>query len=119
MLDDRELRDMRESIGTLFPSTCNLLTSTYSADGQGGGTITWGTATYEVPCRLDTKGGRTQLAGEAMQPFNSLVLSMPYDTTITESYRVEFENETFIVTNVNPLDTSWSLVKRVQLEKII
>jgi hypothetical protein len=120
-LSNSELEDMRAAIEELLPSTCNILSPTYTPDGQGGGTITWGTITggTAVPCRLDSKGGRSQIAGEAMQPFNSLVLSMPYDTAITESYRVEFTNERYIVTNVSPDDASWRLVRRVQLERII
>lgn len=117
MLDDRDPEDMRAAINDLLPSTCNLLTSSYASDGAGGGTITWGTATADVACRLDNKTGNEQMAGGAVRPFNALTLSLPYDTTITTAYRVEFENETFLVTAVTPLDTSWSLVKRVQLER--
>jgi hypothetical protein len=118
MLDARDLDEMRDAIEDLLPSTCNLLTQTYTADGAGGGTVTWGTATAGVACRLDAQGGRDQFVNGAVRPFNSLILSLPYDTTITEAYRVQFQNETFIVTNATPLDVSWSLVKRVKVERV-
>lgn len=117
MLDRFEIDDMRKAIEELLPSTCNILSSTYTSDGAGGGTLTWGTATAAVNCRLDTKGGREQAVDGSLRSFNSLVLSMPYDTEISETNRVEFENDTFLVTNITPADTSWSLVMRVQLEK--
>jgi len=117
MLSEKELNAMRDSIGELLPDFCHLLTLTQVSDGAGGFTDSWGTATRNVSCRLDTRGGRETLFDGSIRPFNTLILSLPYDTEITEAYRVELDDFTYNVTNVN-LGTSWNVVKRVQVERV-
>ena len=118
MLTSSELAYMREAIEDLLPDTCNLLTVTESADGQGGFSQTWGTASSSVACRLDVVSGREQVAGGALQPYIKTMLSLPYNTTITDAYRVEHGGITYAVIAPPNNDQSWKAVARVELERV-
>jgi hypothetical protein len=115
MLSDKDLADMRNTIeDNLLPDTCYILTATSTSDGAGGFTDSWGTVT--VSCRLDTQHGRyTDLDG-GLQTYKKLVLSLPYDTTISEANRVQYGSNTYQVVSVN--EGSWLAVKRAEVEKI-
>ena len=117
MLTDEDLADMREAIGELLPAVCDILTVTRTSDGQGGQTDTWGTATACVSCRLDWKRGDEQVFGSNLQPYTGWVLSVPYDTTISETQRIQLAG---IVYNVSMVDNnkSWNAVLRVALEEV-
>jgi SPP1 family predicted phage head-tail adaptor len=117
MLSTSELNGMRDAIESLFPDTCTLLTPSQSSDGAGGFTTTWGTASANVACRLDTREGRETLFNGSVRPFNTFILSLPYDTVITEAYRVRVGSTLYNVTDVNN-NVSWNVVKRVQLEEV-
>jgi hypothetical protein len=117
MLSNDELTDMRNTIQDfLLPDTCNLLSLSSSSDGAGGFTDTWGTATANLACRLDTQNGRyTDLDG-GVQTYKKLVLSIPYNATITEANRIEYGSNIYQVISVN--EGSWLAVKRAEVEKI-
>lgn len=117
MLTALELSEMRAAINNLFPDTCNILSVTESADGQGGITETWGTASTSS-CRLDVVTGREQTAGGALQPYIKTMLSLPYNATITEAYRVEHGGITYAVIAPPNNDQSWKAVTRVELERV-
>lgn len=120
LLTDVELASMRDSIEAVaLPDTCNLLTMTRTADGEGGGTEAWGTATTNVACRLDPSGyqsGKATVA-DSVQSYDSWTLSVPYDTTLTSAMHVEHGSDTYSVVSVNS-DASWLLVKRAFLQRI-
>jgi hypothetical protein len=116
-LTNGELADMRAAIQQLLPDTCNLLSPTHSPDGMGGEATAWGTVGTALACRLDVSMGREVLAGGAVRHFVSYMLSLPYDTTVEPTYRVEAGSSTFAVKSVN-LEQSWSAVRRVELERI-
>lgn len=115
-LTDAELTAMREAINDLMPDTCSILTITGTSDGAGGYTYAAsGTAT--ASCRLDLKTGTEKDASGALVPFSSWILSLPYDTTITEQNQVVHGGYTYNVINVNT-DASWIGVKRARLERV-
>jgi len=118
-LTSKELTDMRASLDLLMPDTCNILSRTDTADGQGGFTTTWGTATASVSCRLDKRSGalEEELMAASIQPFTSWMLTVPDETTITEAHRVEVGSNTFNVTSVDD-GKSWKGSVRCQLEKV-
>ena len=120
-IDTSMLTAMRDAIETLLPDTCNILSATEAADGQGGIIKTWGTSGTSISCRMDTIQGQRQgmekVTAAAMQPYITYMLSIPYDTTITEKNRVEHNSDTFTVKSINE-NQSWIAVKRVELEKI-
>ena len=110
------LAAMREAISDLLPDTCDILSVTRTADGKGGWTDSWGTASAGVACRMDSTQGMEQMVGGGLKAYQSYMLSLPYDTTITTAYRVLFNGTSYNVTSVNT-DQSWIAVKRVTLEK--
>jgi hypothetical protein len=119
MLSNSELAYMRDSIGELLPDTCNILSGTITPDGFGGVSLTWGTATASVACRLDivksTEGEAVQAAG--VRAYQEVRLSLPYDTTLTTTQRVQHGGFTYNVQSVNN-DQSWIAVKRAILERV-
>jgi len=108
---------MRSVVSAQLPDTCHLLTETQTANGQGGFTSTWGTATYNVACRLDSYRGSEKIVGDRTRDYHSFVLTLPYDTTITTDYRVEIGTATYAVTSEDT-GKSWTLCKRLFVELI-
>lgn len=121
MIDTYELTRMRDDLEAVaLPDTCNLLTVTDTADGQGGVTQAWGTAYASIACRLDAQTGGRNLelvAGAKLQPFHSYVLTLAYDQTIGTNYRVECNSQTYSVVSVD-LGKSWALNTRAYLERV-
>jgi head-tail adaptor len=120
MLSNSELEYMREAIGQLLPDTCNILTVTNTPNGFGGMTQTWGTASASVACRLDivNRGQDAEsIQASGIRAYQEVMLSLPYDTTITTSQRVEHGGYTYNVHSVNT-DQSWIAVKRAVLERV-
>jgi len=116
-IDSTMLAAMREAIAELLPDTCSVLSKTSTPDGMGGQTTTWGTLST-VACRVDIQQGREQVAGGGVQAYVRTVLSLPYDTTITEAHRVYHGGVTYAVIEPPNTDQSWIAVKRVELEKV-
>jgi len=117
-LTSAELVAMRHDIEELLPDTCNLLTLTTVADGQGGVTQSWGTAYSAVKCRLDyVRGLETNRAG-ALNPFTGWVLTVPQSQTITAAYRVEHSSNTYTVQTVSE-GGSWLACKRAWLQRMM
>jgi len=115
MLSSNDLSYMRDSVELLLPDTCYILTNAGTVDGSGGVTESWGTA-GTANCRLDTINGNYRNMAGAVQTYNKLILSLPYDTTITEANRVYYNSTTYQVTSVN--DGSWLATKRAEVQKV-
>lgn len=116
-LTSAELASMQDTIDDLLPDTCDLLSSTFAADGQGGGTMTWATASASVACRLDYVRGNERVTGGALQPFTGYVLTLPHDTTVTTAYRVLHKSVTYSIQAVSSTK-SWGACVRAWLEKV-
>ena len=117
-----ELELIRSDIeGLTLPDTCSLLTLTQTADGQGGFTDAWGTATASVACRMDRPSGRFLSEEEqfaaGIRPFSRYILTVAHDTTLTEQYRVEHGGNTYNVISVTD-DASWMGARRAILERV-
>lgn len=125
MITADELRQMRADVEAIaLPDTCNILTVSSVTDGQGGVTQTWGTAESYVACRLDavanlntTATGKEMSLSGAVQDFSRWILTLPYDTTINEAYRVEKGTDTYNVVFVDN-NQSWPVTRRVIVEKV-
>ena len=116
-LSSKELNQMRDAVGDLFPDRCHLLSATRTSDSQGGFVEAWGTVTRSVPCRMDQMTGAERLTDGSLRSFTSLELALPYDTTVEDGYRVEHGGYTYHVVNAN-LDQSWQVERVVLLEKL-
>ena len=115
-----ELAQIRSDCGELLPDTGYILSLTRTSDGAGGWTETWGTATGgTVSCRMDFAKpyGHESVANASLTPFKSGVLSLPYDTTITEANRFELNSSVYSVTAVNN-NQSWMGIKRASVERV-
>lgn len=119
ILSADDVKFMRSWVeNNLMPDTCTILSRTLSNDGMGGGTVTWGTATAGVVCRLDRVNQPTPaVAGAALQSFQSWVMTMPYDETITTQNRILHDGHTYNVTGIDD-DKSWPVTIRVYLELV-
>lgn len=117
-LTARELAQMRADINDLLPDTCDILSVAYTADGEGGFTEAWGTATANVACRIDYRSGTERLASGAIQPYSKAVLSVPYSTTISKTNRVKSGGYTWAIISLND-GQSWQAVKRAELERVL
>lgn len=125
MPSDKELNEMRKAVEQLMPDLCNILSVSRVSDGQGGFTETWGTATANVPCRIDASSSRgvltirggELLAGGAINEFSRSVVTLPYDTTISAENKLEINGQTFNV--IIPDDyKSWKIDVRVIAELV-
>jgi len=117
MLTNSDLADMRAAVGELLPARCNVLSVTRTSDGQGGQVDTWGTATANVQCRLDYKRGDESVFGNALRPYSGWVASLPHDTTISETNRLQIGGVVYNVTMVDN-NKSWNVVLRVALDEV-
>jgi head-tail adaptor len=115
-LTAKELAAMRSVIADLLPETCSVLTLTKTSDGQGGFTETWGTASTTT-CRVDWKSGIETIQGGAIQPYRRCMITLPYDTTVTEGSRLAVGSDTYAVTGVDN-GKSWDACLRVEVDKI-
>jgi hypothetical protein len=111
------LAAMQTAILDLLPDTCNILSPTNSADGEGGVTTTWGTTGTAIACRLDAQQGREQVSGGAIEPFTAYKLSLPYNAVVGYNNRVQLGTVLFEVKGLNP-SQSWNAVVRVDLERL-
>jgi len=116
MLSSADLAYMRSAINELFPDTCNILSLSWSSDGEGGQTETWGTLSSSA-CRVDYGQGREAITGGALMPYQKAVISMPYDVVITPANRIELGGNVFSIQAVNQAQ-SWHGVTRVTSELV-
>lgn len=115
MMSARELAQTRaEVVERALPDTAVLSSLVSVSDGEGGATNTW-TAFGTVPCRLDNLSGSRKPVADAIQSFNSWILTVPYDTEIDTLTRVFVNDYTFTVTGVSDVG-SWRIVRRAALE---
>jgi len=120
-LTSAEIAQMRADVEDIaLPDTCNILSGTQTFDGQGGGTVTWGTTTAGVKCRLDYtsaafQGGMEAVFGAALKPFAGYYLTVPYNTSLTTANRVVHGTITYNVSEVTS-GKSWSLFLYARLE---
>jgi len=117
-LTDIELAAMRDEIeNTVLADTCNILSITYTTDGQGGLNEAWGTAYSGVACHIRPIKGLEALSGDGIQTFHRYILTLPYDTTVTEANRIEIGSVTY---NVKTLDSgkAWNLALRLEVERV-
>lgn len=119
MIDTAMLAAMRDAIEQMLPDTCTILSVTYTPDGRGGQTETWGTAAANVPCRLDlvTRDLNEMVKGGAVNPYPQYMMSFPYDTTLAVENRIVHGGLTYAVVKVNT-SQSWKAVGRAVLELV-
>lgn len=113
-LSNAELTFMRECINDLLPDTCTILSNSGTTDSMGGFTNSWGTASASVSCRLDRQNGSYQDVNGGIHSVTKMIMTMPYNTTITTAHRIVHSGNTYNVTSV--LSGSWIASKRAEVE---
>jgi SPP1 family predicted phage head-tail adaptor len=117
MMDARELAQVRSDVEAVaLPDTAVLSSLVQVSDGEGGLIDTW-TAYGTVPCRLDNLSGSRKPIADAIQAFNSWILTVPHNTDIGPDTRVFVNDYTFSVSAVSDVG-SWHIVRRAALEWI-
>ena len=115
-LSNNDLDYMRDSIEQLLPDTCHIMSNSGTADGMGGYTDSWGTATASVACRLDTQNGNYKDANGGIISYQKLVFTLPQATAITSGNRIVYNATTYNVSSVNV--GSWLACKRAEVELV-
>ena len=118
-LDTATITWMRSWVeNNVLPDTCHIMSKTLASDGMGNSVVTWGTATANVPCRLDTYGNPVEgQIGGGIEPFRQWILTIPYNETISVQNRILHDGITYEVTGVDD-DKSWPVTIGVYLEPI-
>jgi len=115
-MDTGELERLRADLDALLPDTAYILSVTYSPDGYGGLSETWGTASTCL-CRIDPLRGGEVLTGGAVQPWHGYQFTAPHGVTLTSENRVKIGAVTYSVKSVDA-GKSWAGSTRVVLEVI-
>lgn len=119
-LQDWEIHVARETSDAFLPGTAVIQSKTATSDGQGGQTWTYAARTGgTVDARLaaeNTQPGSGEIASRsaAVTPW---ILTIPADTTITNTDRVVFDSDTYEVLSVMDRDPE-EIARRVRLVRI-
>jgi head-tail adaptor len=116
MIPTSELAQIRSDLEQTLPDTCNILSLTRTSDSQGGWSEVWGTAGTSIACRLDFIAGGEGINSGALMPYSRAIVTLPHDTTIAATNRIEHDDVTYTVQAVNI--GSWLGVKRASVEKV-
>ncbi len=122
-LTNKELTSIRADINDLLPDTGYIIARTETPDGMGGQTVSTSVvANGTVSCRLDTRmnnmlKGNESVAGAALQSFQQLILTLPYDTTITTNNQFLKDGQLYNVISIDT-DKSWKASVRCVLERL-
>lgn len=113
-----ELSRIRTDIqAATFPDTCSILSPTKTPDGQGGVSITWGTAVASVACRLDPVTVSEELIAEGRREDFEFILSFPQGTDLESEDRIVHGGNTYSVTGIKS-GGSWEAHGRATLKKV-
>lgn len=119
-LADWELNECRAELNVTLPGTAVVETSTDSSDGMGGQIQEWVAAgTYSArlsPIDATRSGGEFRAAGRTLER-HQVTLTLPYETAITETDRVTYDNVTYSITEVRSR-TPWELSRRVLMTEL-
>lgn len=112
-LTSAELTMMRDAVNELLPGTASILTLTRTSDGQGGWSDAWA-ASGTASCRLDNRSKTEALQGGGIQHYTEWVLTVPYDTTVTVSNRVQVDGTQYNILGIDS-GKSWPVSLRLTL----
>jgi hypothetical protein len=116
LLSAADLAQMRTDLENVtLPDSCAILSVTTAADGEGGMTEAWGTATASIACRLTAQGGGKSDVAVSLEPYSTSILTIPQSGTVTAGDRIVHNGYTYAVTAVDD-DSSWLACKRATLE---
>lgn len=98
-----ELVSMRDTADTLgLPGTAVLLTPTFTNDGQGGQTASWGTAGTVAARIAFMKDGAERNVGDRLTKVASWIVTLPASTSVAQTGRIVIDSTTYEVVEVLP-----------------
>ena len=116
-MDASELARIQDDIDALLSDTAVILSVSYTPDGYGGLTESWGTVTTTA-CRIDPLSGTETLSGGAIQPYHAFQLTLPHSVTLTTEERIKIGTTTYSVKSVDN-GKSWAGSVRAVLEVVV
>jgi head-tail adaptor len=112
-----EITAMRTELGKLLPDSCIILTAgSATPNGAGEVSVSWA-ASGTVTCRLDPIKGREEIAGGAVDPYQRMRLTLPYNAGVTEANRVRIGGVDYNVVGII-FGNSWALDLRAEVERL-
>ncbi len=117
MLTASELTAMRAVVNTSLAGTAIIERGTLTSDSGGGYTEGWSSA-GTVSCRIAPLGGMEDVTGSRISADADWMLTVPFDTSITENDRVVSAGGTFTVRAVRTPRT-FELSRRAEVERIV
>ena len=117
-LSTLEIAQLRADQADYWPDTCTIQTSTRTADGQGGYTITWANTYTSVACRLAPERQQGEMmAGEQLAAVTAWVLTVAHNQTIDETMRVVHDSETYEIASLEDTHSNRT-AKRAHLRRL-
>lgn len=112
MVTAADLAYMRTCADEFLPDTCHVMRISYTPDGVGGRTQTWGTAGTSVPCRVAPSEGANQL-GFAQQTDAEMtfIVSLKYNADALIGDRIVTDGRTLDVVGIS--DHSYQVALRL------
>lgn len=95
-LTDADITSMSETAELSLPGTAIIRRRTFTSDGGGGGTATWGTA-GTVACRIGPLNGSEREIADRISAEATSVLTVPVGTDIGTADRVVSDGRTYNV----------------------
>ena len=89
-MNPQDLTSMRAEAAKYLPDTCNVKRPTRSSDGAGGTTVVLSAVAANVPCRAASSGGGEATATDKVTATDTWVVTVPYDTDLSTSDRIEW-----------------------------
>lgn len=121
LLSSDELSAIRADVVRMLPDSCTILSPSDGVDSQGFPTTTWGTATANVACRLDPfssmKPGEEVIISTALQARQKYLMTLPYNTAVTNRNRIAHNAYTYAVVSVD-VDKTWPVSLRLVVERL-
>ena len=112
-----ELLGMQATQQETLPELCDILAIARVSDGAGGFDEEWEALEADVPCRLTVIKGVEDTPGQALQPFQKTILTLPVGTEISTANRIAYQGEIYNVTSLST-PKSWATCIRVELEMV-
>lgn len=124
-LDSAELSQARADLEDLLADEASIERATKTPKEGGGRDVSWAELA-SVPCNIAPlaggevatmgQSGNSGTAGDRIDDRTTHVLTVPFETDITEADRVVVSGATYEVTLVRKRG-SWELVRRVELKE--
>lgn len=112
-----ELLSMQATQEGTLPELCDILEIARVSDGAGGFDEEWPALAEDVPCRLTVIKGMEDTPGQALQPFQKTILTLPVETEIDTANRIAYQGEIYSVVSLST-PKSWATCIRAELEKV-